>query len=75
MTIYFVLLALSESLLAQNQSYNSLICVLAFANSIPNFECYIYNVVSSAKDSTLPAHEFPISLTYIKYNNGPNIEP
>ena len=66
MTIYFVLFALSESLLAQNQSYNSLICVLAFANSMPNFECDIY---------TLPAQKYPISLTYIKYNNGPNIEP
>lgn len=35
-----------------------------------------YNMVSSANDRICPVVEqFPMSLTYIKNNKGPNIEP
>ena len=44
-------------------------------NSWVKSEFDIYKVVSSAQDTIFPSHDLYISLTYMRYNNGPRIDP
>ena len=76
--MYLVLFALSYHLLAQNQLYKSFTTKLAnLASAYNKFKSklYKYMVVSYAKDKILHLHDLHISLTYIRYRRGPNIEP
>jgi len=53
MTMYFVLLSLRHSLLAQNQVNRFFNCSFTMKNKVLMFECDTYKVVSSAKDRML----------------------
>ena len=60
---YFVLFALSDNLLAQNQLYKSFTTMLASVYNTFRSEFDKYMVVSSAKDKILHLHDLLMSLT------------